>query len=56
MSKEDKKLQKNLVDEMMKVYETNPDVMLYMQSLMENYEKLEQKNKQLKSILTELEK
>ena len=37
MSEEDKKLQKHLVDEMMKVYETNPDVMLYMQSLMENF-------------------
>ena len=48
MSEEDKKLQKHLVDEMMKVYETNPDVMLYMQSLMENYDKLEQENKQLK--------
>lgn len=55
MSEEDKKLQKHLVDEMMKVYETNPDVMLYMQALMENYEKLEQENKQLKNILTELE-
>lgn len=47
MSNEDKKLQKHLVDEMMKVYKTNPDVMIYMQSLMENYEKLEQENKQL---------
>lgn len=51
MSEEDKKLQKHLVDEMMKVYETNPDVMLYMQSLMENYEKFEQENKQLKEEL-----
>lgn len=51
MSEEDKKLQKQLVDEMMKVYETNPDVMLYMQSLMENYEKLEQENKQLEDLL-----
>ena len=33
---------------MMKVLETNPDVILYMQSLMKNYEKLEQENKQLK--------
>lgn len=48
MSDEDKKLQKHLVDEMMEVYETNPNVMIYMQSLMENYEKLEQENKQLK--------
>lgn len=51
MNKKDKKLQKHLVDEMMKVYETNPDVMLYMQSLMENYEQLEQENKQLKKII-----
>lgn len=50
MSKEDKKLQKHLVDEMMKVYENNPNVMIYMQSLMENYEKLEQENKQLKEL------
>ena len=48
MSNEDKKLQKHLVDEMMKVYETNPSVIIYMQSLMENYEKLEQENKKLK--------
>lgn len=54
MSKEDKKLQKHLVDEMMKVYETNPDVMLYMQSLMENYEKIEQENKQLKEALLDI--
>lgn len=43
MNKEDKKLQKHLVDEMMKVSKTNPDVMTYMQILMENYEKQEQK-------------
>ena len=48
MSEEDKNIQKHLVDEMMKVFETNPDVILYMQSLMENYQKLEQENKQLK--------
>lgn len=51
MSEEDKKLQKDLVDEMMKVYETNPNVMLYMQALMECYEKLEVENKQLKQDL-----
>lgn len=50
MNKKDKKLQKHLVDEMMKVYETNPNVMIYMESLMENYEKLEQENKQLKEL------
>lgn len=35
MNEEDKKLQKHLVDEMMKVSETNPDVMFYMEALME---------------------
>lgn len=51
MSEEDKKIRKHLVDEMMKVSKTNPDVMLYMQALMKNYEKLEQENKQLKAEL-----
>lgn len=44
MNKEDKKLQKHLVDEMMKVSQTNPDVMYYMEILMRSYEELEQKN------------
>lgn len=44
MNKEDKKLQKHLVDEMMKVSQTNPDVMYYMEVLMKSYEELEQKN------------
>ena len=48
MNKEDKKLQEHLVNEMMKVNETNPDVMIYMQSLMKCYEELEQENQQLK--------
>lgn len=48
MNKEDKKLQEHLVNEMMKVNETNPDVMIYMQSLMKCYEDLEQENQQLK--------
>ena len=43
MNKEDKKIQKHLIDEMMKVCETNPDVMFYMETLMEKYEKQEQK-------------
>ena len=55
MSEEDKELQKHLVDEMMKVSETNPDVMLYMQSLMENYEKLEKENQQLKELCNKYE-
>lgn len=33
--------EKELIDQMMKVSETNPDVILYMQALMESYEKLE---------------
>ena len=44
MNKEDKKLRKHLVDEMMKVSQTNPDVMYYMEVLMKSYEELEQKN------------
>ena len=46
MSEEDKKLQKHLVDEMMKVSKTNPDVMFYMEALMKKYEELEQKVEQ----------
>lgn len=44
MNKEDKKLRKHLVDEMMKVSKTNPDVMYYMEALMKSYEELEKKN------------
>ena len=51
MDKEDRKLQKYLVDEMMKVSKTNPDVMIYMQALMEKYEDLQQRiNKAIESI------
>ena len=49
MNEEDKKIQKHLVDEMMKVSKTNPDVMLYMQALMEKYEQIEKENQKLKS-------
>ena len=48
MNKEDKKLQEDLVNEMMKVSKTNPNVMIYMQSLMKCYEDLEIENQQLK--------
>lgn len=50
MSEEDRKLQKHLVDEMMKVSESNPDVMFYMEALMKKYEELEQKVEQLENI------
>ncbi len=53
MSEEDRKLQKHLVDEMMKVSKTNPDVMFYMESLMKKYEELEQKVEQLETIINE---
>ena len=53
MSEEDKKLKKHLVDEMMKVYETNPDVMFYMEALMKKYEELEQENINIKQQLLE---
>ena len=53
MSEEDSNLQKHLVDEMMKVSESNPDVMFYMETLMKKYEELEQKVEQLESIRKE---
>ena len=56
MNKEDKKLQKHLVDEMMKVSQTNPDVMYYMEVLMKSYEKLEQKLERYKNIIDEFDK
>lgn len=56
MSKEDKELQKHLIDEMMQVYKTNPDVMIYMEVLMKKYEEKEQKIDRLNNILDELEK
>jgi len=49
-----KKKQKQIVDEMMKVYETNPDVINYMEALMkfcidllQKVEQLEKENKEL---------
>lgn len=56
MSEEDKKLQKHLVDEMMKVSETNPDVMFYMEALMKKYEDLQQKVEQLEERCAYLER
>lgn len=53
---EDKKLQKKLVDEMMKVSKTNPDVMIYMQALMKCYEDLEKELDQHKNNWEELKK
>ena len=53
MNKEDKKLQKHLVDEMMKVSETNPDVIIYMEALMKKYEELKQENINIKQQLLE---
>ena len=56
MIKEDKELQKHLIDEMMKVYETNPDVMIYMEALMKKYEEKEQEIDRLNNVINELEK
>lgn len=53
MNKEDKKLQKHLVDEMMKVSKTNPDVIIYMGALIKKYEELEQENINIKQQLLE---
>lgn len=54
MNKEDKKLQKHLVEEMMKVSKTNPDVMYYMESLMEYCLKIEKENKKQKEVLDKI--
>ena len=54
MSEEDRNLQRHLVDEMMKVSKTNPDVMFYMEALMKKYEELEQKVEQLEKENKEL--
>lgn len=56
MNKEDKELQKHLIDEMMKVYNTNPDVMIYMEALMKKYEEKEQEIDRLNNVINELEK
>lgn len=41
MNKEDMKVKKQLVDEMLKLAETNPDVMTYMDALMKCHMKLQ---------------
>ena len=51
MNKEDKKIQKHLVNEIIKVSKTNPDVIIYMQVLMKKYEELEQENINIKQQL-----
>lgn len=56
MSEEMKKKQKQIVDEMMKVYETNPDVINYMEALMKFCIDLLQKVEQLENIRKEQEK
>ena len=56
MIEEDRELQKHLVDEMMKVSETNPDVMFYMEALMKKYEDLQQKVEQLEERCEYLER
>lgn len=48
MNKEDKLIQQELIDEIMEASEHYPNAILYMQTLMEHYEKLEKENKQLK--------
>ena len=50
MSEEMKKKQKQIVDEMMKVYETNPDLINYMEALMKFCIDLLQKVEQLENI------
>ncbi len=55
MNNEDEKIRNHLVDEMMKVSETNPDVMIYMQSLMKCYEDLEKEIARLNNITNKLD-
>lgn len=54
MSEEDKKLQKHLVNEMMKVSETNHDVMYYMEALMKYCIEIEEERDNLNSIMQEI--
>jgi hypothetical protein len=55
VNNEDEKIRNHLVDEMMKVSETNPDVMIYMQSLMKCYEDLEKEIARLNNITNKLD-
>ena len=55
MNKEDKKLQKHLVDEMMKVSKTNPDVMFYMEALMKYCIEIEQRIDKAKEYINNYE-
>ena len=44
---EDKLIQQELVEEIMKASEEYPNAILYMETLMKDYERLEQENQQL---------
>lgn len=54
MSEEDKLIQQELVDEIMKASEQFPNVILYMETVMESYEELEKENQQLKEVIDEV--
>ena len=53
MSEEDRMLQQELVDEIMKASEDYPNAILYMEALMENYERLKDNWNKLKECLNE---
>lgn len=55
MNNEDEKIRNHLVDEMMKVSKTNPDVMIYMQSLMKCYEDIEKEITKFNNITNKLD-
>ena len=51
MSEEDRALQQKLVDEIMKASEDYPNAILYMEALMEEYERLKDEVKRLNKII-----
>lgn len=53
MSVEDRLIQQELVDEIMKASEDYPNAILYMEALMENYERLKDNWNKLKECLNE---
>ena len=54
MSEEDKLIQQELVEEIMKAREQFPNAILYMETVMESYEELEQERNLYKSVIDEV--
>lgn len=55
MSEEDTLIQQELVEEIMKASEQFPNAILYMETVMESYEELEQEKQQLKKALLDIQ-